>query len=92
MFVSLIDRKIEECRVGDQLAIRESQFTQALPVSEKSSNWIIANLSALVKVNFKDIGAILSKGNYGVVFKLLAIIEFELRLSAGSLKYRARKN
>jgi hypothetical protein len=81
MFIGTIEREVEECAVGYQLAVRQSQFTKTLPVSQEGSNRVITNLSTLVKIDFKDIRAILSKGKYRIVLELFAIVEFKLEIT-----------
>lgn len=78
MLEGLVKGQRQEGFVRYLLAVGESEFTQGLTILDKSGNGFIANKPALVKINFKDIGAVLGEGCDGRIFELLTIIELEL--------------
>jgi hypothetical protein len=59
---------------------------------EKGGYRVVSNLAALMEVDFKDIGAVLGKGNNGIIFELLAVIKFQLdNRQHNSIEYREER-
>lgn len=78
MLVNSVRRKRQECRVVDQFAVGKTKFAEGLSSSEQGRDWLIANVSAGMKVDLENVWAVVGKSHDGVVVELVAVIEFEL--------------
>ena len=79
MVVGLEGRKRKEGRVVDQIATSQAELAKRVAFGKESCDWLVADESALLKVDLEDIRAIFGERDDGLVLKLGAIVEFELR-------------
>lgn len=61
MFVGLVWRKGQKGAVVYELAVGKSQLTERATLGKESRDRVVLNKPALVKIDFEDVGAMLSK-------------------------------
>lgn len=79
VLVELVLRQGEKGFVANQLAVGESELTKAVSLGHEGRDGAISDLDALVKIDFKDISAVLGKGKHSIVAQLDAFVEFKLQ-------------
>ncbi len=79
MVVGLEGRKRQKRRVVNQVATGQAELAKRVAFGEECRDRLVADESALLKVDLEDIRAIFGERNDSLVLKLGAIVEFELR-------------
>jgi hypothetical protein len=78
MIIRPIGRERKKSGVIDQVATTKAKLTERVAFGEERSNWLVADVPALLEIDFQDVGAIFSKGKNRLVLNLRALIELEL--------------
>jgi len=71
--------KVQESVVGQEVAVCQPQFSKVLKIREQVSDRVTRYLVAAVEVNLKQLGAVGSKRENGVIGNLNAVVEFKLQ-------------
>lgn len=76
MFVGLVWGQGQECTIVNELAVGQSQLTERATVGKKSSDRVVLDKTALMKVDFEDVGAMLSKSKDSLISQLMTVVQF----------------
>ncbi len=69
----------QKSAVVHEVAVSEPQLSQSAAFGQESRDRFVPDVSALVEVDFKNVRAVLRKGNNSLVCKLAAVVEFDLQ-------------
>lgn len=79
MLVDLVRREREESAVIDEVTVCEPKLPQTISSRQQGCDGSVANLVALVEIDFQDIGTMLGESKNSVIAQLSTFVKFQLQ-------------